>query len=198
MLQKIQSQIFDEVSQKFLPIIDKTEEFLQYNVVDNPTMKVEKANFSKLKNDQLQSLKKKLQIPGGVGFGVYYSKEFQHNFTNLIVLDFSIAVAEKLGRTVTDYLYLTAINTSAKGVEAYVSYYRQNLPDFLIFDWSILGDDKWKLKPSYDKWSHYLFDDSIDSISVKLLRVINGTEKIVGNTWQNIFYLFNSSLQQWE
>jgi hypothetical protein len=71
-------------------------------------------------------------LPGGVGFGVFYDAAYKFAFDSGTAAEFSILCPDRPGGNVDTWLYLTATNRSALGVEAYVAYYGQDEPSFVV------------------------------------------------------------------
>jgi hypothetical protein len=123
------THIYDEESNQYLPVINKVSEFKKLSKRSSAVFfkkrRLEKIQVLKHKN--VKRVKKKPPVPGGVGYGIYYKQSYQWDFTNFSALDFGILFPMTVGGDSQDYLYLTATNGTAKGVEALVSYFGQDL-----------------------------------------------------------------------
>lgn len=75
-----------------------------------------------------------LPVPGGVGFGVFYRPGLL-GFAQSARLYHTFVCPSTAGGDNADYLYLTATNRSAKGVEALILYYGQEAARFRVYDW---------------------------------------------------------------
>ena len=53
-------------------------------------------------------------VPGGVGYGAYYTSTFQNDFTTGTTLFYNIICPTVAGGDVSNYLYLTSTNRAAK------------------------------------------------------------------------------------
>jgi hypothetical protein len=217
-MNKRQITIFDEKTNKYIPVIDKRDEFrtiLNKNLISKKhkldfiqgkLLKLEQHpdKLTKKKKDKISiqlrgTDDKKRPIPGGVGYGVYYNKDFRQDFTNQAHLDFSITIPTNIGGNLNSWLYLTATNGTAKGVEALVSYDGQSEPTFSIFDWSIDDSSKrWAGNIAYGNLTDYISNETINGNSVNTLRVLNSTSLINGTTWQNEVSLYNIKNTTWD
>lgn len=75
-------------------------------------------------------------VPGGVGYGFFYTDPgFKTAWGHGTSLAFDIVCPTPPGGNVNTWLYLTATNRSGKGVEAFISYNGQNDTHFKVFDW---------------------------------------------------------------
>ncbi len=61
-------------------------------------------------------------IPGGVGYGMFYTNAFRTAFARGTSFYYEIVCPHQPADNVTTWLYLTATNRSQRGVEAFVSY----------------------------------------------------------------------------
>jgi len=97
-------------------------------------------------------------VPGGVGYGVFYNPAFKTGWGHGTALAFDIVCPTPPGGNVNTWLYLTATNRSAMGVEAFISYNGQNDTHFRVFDWA--RSDQWQTDIPLSGLSNYLTMES--------------------------------------
>ena len=130
-------------------------------------------------------------VPGGVGYGAYFTSSFQQGFTTGTTLFYNIICPSKAGGDVNNYLYLTSTNRAAKGVEAFISYYKQNNPYFKIYDWARQESARWQVSMSYSDLSDYLTLKTIKGVYRQCITVQNRTVKSSSTQWKNVVWLKN-------
>jgi len=196
------THFFDESKGVYLPVADKTTQFKKMSSVSSAV------KFKKFRNTQKTELRKlrkqenerviKQPIPGGVGYGVYYKQSFQWSFTNFSCLDFCILTPASVGGDSGNFLYLTATNGTAKGVEALISYFAQDAPVFKIFDWALPDSDRWVRSVNCTDIPENFSTININGIEHSFCRVLNKTEMIASGIWENKVYLFNFTGNNWD
>ena len=134
--------------------------------------------------------------PGGVGYGVFYSTAFKTGWGHGTSLAFEIVCPTPPGGNVNTYLYLTATNRSAMGVEAFISYNGQNDTHFRVFDWA--RNDHWQTDIPLASLSNYLQSASAHGHTYQTLWVWNSTWLVTGSTWRNQVLLFNHVRAGWD
>ena len=118
--------------------------------------------------------------PGGVGYGMFYNAPFKSDFQTGTAIYWEIVCPNPPGGNVNTYLYLTATNRSAKGVEAFISYNGQNNTFFKVFDWA--RTDTWQTNVSFASLGNYLRTLSAHGTNYQVLPVMNITAR-TGNSW---------------
>jgi hypothetical protein len=63
-------------------------------------------------------------VPGGVGYGMFYNDVFKTNWGTATAIYWEIICPIPPGGNIDNFLYLTATNRSAKGIEAFVRSFR--------------------------------------------------------------------------
>ncbi|PWT70742.1 MAG: hypothetical protein C5B59_20275 [Bacteroidetes bacterium] len=190
------THIYDEESKQYLPIVDRIDEFKKKSKPSSA------ARFKENRKEKIRVLKK-LKVrnppsPGGVGYGVYYHQSFQWRFTNFSCLDFGILIPETAGGNSENYLYLTATNGTAHGVEALASYNGQEEPYFKIFDWAKPEADRWSLSIAFSKLAANASTVNINGKRFRYCRILNRTEMLSPGIWENKVCLFNFQHQNWD
>lgn len=135
-------------------------------------------------------------FPGGVGYGMFYNDQFKVNFTTGTAIYWEIVCPNPPGGNVNDFLYLTATNRSAKGVEAFISYQGQNQTYFKVFDWA--RADHWQTNVSFASLGNYLRTDSAHGHPYRVLPLMNLTFQSGSNYWYNQVWLWNHVANRWD
>lgn len=128
-------------------------------------------------------------VPGGVGYGFFYNPAFQGAFDNGTALTWDIICPNTPGGNVDTWLYVTAMNRAALGVEAFVSYYAQNEPRFKVFDWA--RDPHWQTDIPWSRMTDYLGATNAHGRAYQTIRVWNGTYRLAPGRWRNEVWLWN-------
>jgi len=128
--------------------------------------------------------------PGGVGFGVFYQPEYKVAWDTGSALEFYIVCPAVVGGNVSTWLYLTATNRTAKGVEALVSYYSQEEFRLTVFDWS--RPDRWQVDRPCSTLGNYLRSLEIGGVTHQVLHVLNSTYCSGDAGWTNEVYLVDN------
>lgn len=135
-------------------------------------------------------------VPGGVGYGAFYNADFKSLYETGTILAVDIVAPTKPGGNVGTYLYLTATNRTAKGVEAFISYYDQNDLTFKVFDWS--REDKWQTSIPASAMGDYLLQKIACERECQVISLQNQTFVKSGNTWTNLVYLYNHNVKTFD
>lgn len=123
--------------------------------------------------------------------GVIYNEDFRADFGTGTAVEFYIVCPRQLGGNVDTWLYLTAMNRAAKGVEAFVSYHAQEDFHFKVFDWARDDQQHWQVDLPYDMLEPYLAPVTIDGSEYPCLYVMNFTLEVEPGMWANEAYLQN-------
>jgi hypothetical protein len=137
-------------------------------------------------------------VPGGVGCGIFYNQPFKDEFTSGTALYWEIVSPPAPGGNVSTYLYLTAMNRAAKGVEALLVYYGQSDSYFIVYDWSREDGQRWQHNIPAAELAPYRRTDASHGTPFPTLTVLNVTLQNDGTTWTNQAYLLNQALNCWD
>src|SRR5882724_4856796 len=135
-------------------------------------------------------------VPGGVGYGVFYNPAFKTGWGHGTALAFDIVCPTPPGGNVNTWLYLTATNRAAMGVEAFISYNGQNDTHFRVFDWA--RSDQWQTDIPFSGLSDYLVTESAHGHPYQVLPVWNSTWRISETTFRNEVLLHNHTRGGWD
>jgi hypothetical protein len=135
-------------------------------------------------------------VPGGVGYGFFYNSTFKMAFATGTSLYFEIVCPTRPGGNVDDYFYLTAMNRSGRGIEAFVSYFKQTDFHFKVFDWA--RTDHWQIDIPFGNLSSYLGTLSAHGATYQTLGMQNITLQISADQWRNEAWLWNRALARWD
>lgn len=131
-----------------------------------------------------------LPPPGGVGYGIFYKPEYKVAWETGSAIEFYFACPTVAGGNVNTWLYLTATNRTARGVEALISYYSQDELRFMVFDWA--RPERWQVDRPYSTLSQYLSSLAIGGATHQILHIVNSTYQSGESTWTNEVYLLNA------
>lgn len=205
-----QTLVYDPRSRSHEPVDDAREEMAEISR-QNPTTEEEQEAFyshrrklleeSDLSDEQkarseiviqkaLNSFDRNPPVPGGVGAGVWY-RNGQLLFQRSTALYHYIITPARAGGATNTWLYLTATNRAAKGVEAFASYYAQENPIFKVFDLAKPEGQHWQLAIPYAQLDKYLLTLDIDGETFHALYVINITRLLSATNWVNEVILHN-------
>lgn len=137
-------------------------------------------------------------IPGGVGYGVFYNPAFKTNFVTGTAICWDIICPNPPGGNVNTFLYLTATNRSALGVEAFISYDGQNQTFFKVFDWARYPVAPWQTNIPFASLGNYLRTESAHGNSYQTIMLINLTVQTNTNQWSNQVWLWNQAASRWD
>lgn len=138
-------------------------------------------------------------IPGGVGYGMFYSQPFLVAFTEGTSLYWEIVCPDDPGGNVTGYLYLTSMNRASLGVEALVKYLgRQNPPSFIVYDWARAEPDRWQHEIPFPQLGSYLRQDTAHGFTFNVLPLMNMTYQVDAANWINQVWLLNNGTNSWD
>ena len=135
-------------------------------------------------------------VPGGVGYGMFYTPAFRAGFSRGTSLYYEIVCPTQPGGNVNTWLYLTATNRAQKGVEAFVSYQGQNDTRFKVFDWA--RTDQWQTNIPFGNLGPYLRSTVSHNFGFQVLLVWNSTFEIGPNQWRNEVLLHNRAANRWD
>lgn len=135
-------------------------------------------------------------VPGGVGYGMFYTAPFKVAWGRGTSFACDFVCPTPPGGNVTTFLYLTATNRSAMGVEAFVSYNGQNDTRFKVFDWS--RSDHWQTDVPFSSLGNYLRTESAHGHPYQVLPVWNSTWRLNDTTWRNQALLYNHVRSGWD
>jgi hypothetical protein len=185
--------LLDFNSGKYLPINDVREEIAvisakahQDKVFEEAFIahRLQSANIAGKKSSGGQDNENETPpVPGGVGYGVFYQDNFKNIFKTGTVLAVDIICPSKPGGNVSNWLYLTAMNRAAKGIEAFILYYGQNFLSFRVFDWA--RSDHWQVNLPYENVRKYLCNKSFHGANYQVMGIQNQTYCVSGNRWRN-------------
>jgi hypothetical protein len=140
--------------------------------------------------------KKTEPVPGGVGYGMFYTSTFRTAFARGTSFYYEIVCPTRPGGNVNTWLYLTATNRAQKGVEAFVAYRGQNDTRFKVFDWA--RSDQWQTNIPFANLTSYLRSTVVHGWSLQVLIVLNSTIEIGTNRWRNEVLLHNRAANRWD
>ena len=210
MYYNLEDSSFKKENGKLLMLNPMTGEYLPVNNVEDELREAynkapktdEDLVFEKEFADRRKKMKEakaggQLPPPGGVGYGMFYTSTFQHDFTygSSIAHDFICPATPGSGVTTT--LYLTSTNRTAKGVEALIHYNGNANPKFRIWDWA-LATPGVELALSYSQLSNYRTTKTIHGSSRQVIACQNQTSRVSGDTWINVVWLVNQTTSSWD
>src|SRR5262245_23192969 len=140
--------------------------------------------------------KKTEPVPGGVGYGMFYTGAFRTDFARGTSFYCEIVCPTQPGGNVNTWLYLTATNRAQKGVEAFVAYRGQNDTRFKVFDWA--RSDQWQTNIPFANLTSYLRSTIAHGWGLQALLVWNSTIEIGANRWRNEVLLHNRVTNGWD
>jgi hypothetical protein len=140
--------------------------------------------------------KKSGPVPGGVGYGMFYTNAFRTGFARGTSFYYEIVCPHQPGGNVNTWLYLTATNRAQKGVEAFVSYQGQNDTRFKVFDWA--RSDQWQTNIPFANLGSYLRSTVSHGWGLQVLLVWNSSFEIAPNRWRNEVLLHNRAANRWD
>ena len=159
-----------------------------------------------LRNDAVRSVEERLgskaalkltqPVPGGVGYGFFYTTAYKVGWGHGTSMAFDVVCPTPPGGNVNTFLYLTATNRSAMGVEAFVSYNGQNDTHFRVFDWA--RSDHWQTDCPFSALGNYLTTKSAHGHPYQVLPVWNSTWRIGTDRWRNQALLYNRVRRGWD
>jgi len=138
-------------------------------------------------------------VPGGVGYGFFYTAAYKVAWGKGTEIAVEFVCPTPPGGNVNTFLYLTATNRSALGVEAFVSYNGQGNTHFRVFDWA--RTDHWQTDIPFTSMASYLVTISgpeTHGHPYQVLYVWNNTALIGTNRYANAVHLYNHVRQSWD
>lgn len=143
-----------------------------------------------------KALKKTPPVPGGVGYGMFYTNAFRTSFARGTSFYYEIVCPHQPGGNVNTWLYLTAMNRAQRGVEAFVSYQGQNDTRFKVFDWA--RSDQWQTNIPFANLTDYLRGTVAHGWGLQVLLVWNSAYEIGPGRWRNEVLLQNRAANRWD
>lgn len=167
-----------------------------YVVRTHPTLSLKQrqryaAQLQKLMIIQTVRSRRIPPIPGGVGYGMFYNDDFQEDWTDGTSIYFEPICPNPPGGNINTYLYITATNRSARGVEALVSYNGQNQTYLKVYDWA--RNDHWQTNISFGDLDpkYFIPKQPANGQNYRVLPIQNTTTCIATNRWRNRVYLWD-------
>ena len=143
-----------------------------------------------------KTARKRAPVPGGVGYGMFYTDAFRTSFSGGTSFYYEIVCPFQPGGNVDTWLYLTAMNRAQRGVEAFVSYQGQNDTRFKVFDWA--RSDQWQTNIPLADLTDYLRSTVAHGTPLQVLLVWNSAYEIGQNQWRNEVFLQNRAANRWD
>jgi hypothetical protein len=137
-------------------------------------------------------------VPGGVGYGMFYNSPFKANWATGTAIYWEIICPTPPGGNVNTYLYLTATNRSAKGVEAFIAYNGQNQTFLKVFDWARIPAAPWQTNVPFANLASYVRTESAHGHPYQVLPLLNITYQSAANHWYNQVWLWNHAANGWD
>jgi hypothetical protein len=128
-------------------------------------------------------------VPGGVGYGMFYTPTFKTAFQSGTGLAWGIVCPTPPGGNVSDWLYLTGMNRASMGTEAFVAYHGQNDMTFNVFDWS--RSPQWQIHRPMATMADYLGTVATNENQFPAIQVVNLTYQNGATSWVNEVRLLN-------
>lgn len=137
-----------------------------------------------------------IPVPGGVGYGVFYNTPFKTNFSQGTAVYWDVICPDVPAGNVNTWLYVTAMNRAARGIEAFVSYFAQQPPRFKVFDWA--RSDHWQIDVPWSSMSNYLRTVPAHGASYQVLGIWNTTFQLSPGQWRNEAWLWNRAMARYD
>ena len=137
-------------------------------------------------------------VPGGVGYGMFYNAAFKSSYATGTAITWEIICHPVPGGNVSDFLYITATNRTAKGVEAFVAYHGQENFSFEIFDWAKPDGSRFQPSTPFSNLGQYLGTETVHGIACPIIAVMNTTYQQSPGTWANEVRLLDVGARQWQ
>jgi hypothetical protein len=137
----------------------------------------------------------KQPVPGGVGYGMFYNSGFKTHFETGTGIYWEIICPNTPGGNVSTWLYVTAMNRSAMGVEAFVAYGTSE-PCFMVFDWA--RSDHWQTRVPFSSLARYFKSASAHGMPYQVLPVMNMTSQNADGSWDNQVSLWDNAANRWD
>jgi hypothetical protein len=142
-----------------------------------------------------------MPAPGGVGYGVFYRPDFKEDFLQGTALYWEIVFPAAAGGNVSGYLYLTACNRAARGVEALIAYKGQSGPAFYVYDWARPAQPeeiRWFGPLPPEQLAEYVHESTANGHPCATLPMTNMTYEAAPDQWVNQVWLLRQSTNSWE
>jgi len=134
-------------------------------------------------------------VPGGVGYGMFYTAGYKTGWGQGTSVCFDIVCPTPPGGNVNTWLYLTATNRSAMGVEAFIAYNGQSDTHFRVFDWA--RSDHWQTDSPLTGLAPYLRHESAHGHPYQVMTVWNTTVATSATNWRNQVLLYDGVSHNW-
>jgi hypothetical protein len=135
-------------------------------------------------------------VPGGVGYGMFYDPGFKSNFATGTAIYWEIICPTPPGGNVNTWLYLTATNRAAKGVEAFVAYDGQTQAIFKVYDWA--RPSPWQTNVPLANLGNYLRTASAHGSPYPVLPLLNLSAAGAASSWYNQVWLWDHAANRWD
>lgn len=135
--------------------------------------------------------------PGGVGYGMFYTDAFKARWDAGTAIQCDYICPAPPGGNVDTFLYLTATNRSAFGVEAFILYYGQDEPRFMVFDWAQAATNPWQLSLPFAGLDGY-FQPAKSGDALNTLSVWNNTYRLGARFYRNEVLLYHHGRHAWD
>jgi hypothetical protein len=137
-------------------------------------------------------------VPGGVGYGMFYNSAFKSSYATGTAITWEIICPPVPGGNVDNFLYITATNRTAKGVEAFVAYHAQENLSFQVFDWAQPDGSRFQVSKPFSELGQYLGTETVHGIACPVLTVMNTTYQQTPGSWVNEVRLLDVGARQWQ
>jgi hypothetical protein len=134
--------------------------------------------------------------PGGIGYGVFYTPTFKTGWGNATAVICDFVCPTLPGGNINTFLYLTATNRAALGVEALVAYDGQRRPHFEVFDWA--RPDHWQTNIPSSALEKYLSGLSSHGHPYLVLPVWNSATLVDADRYRNQVLLYDQVRGGWD
>lgn len=189
-----QMHLLNPADGKYYPIEDVRGKLAAVNATKTPEELAFEQAFEKRRGlgAQKDGLNEEGPVPGGVGYGSFFTDDYKANYHTGTVIAVDIICPQTPGGNVNTWLYLTETNRTAKGVEALVYYIGQSELGFKVFDWA--RDDHWQVTLSAAELKDYLTTKNIEGADRQVLSLQNQTYIVdtpQGKQWRNSVFLYD-------
>lgn len=192
--------LFNPISDEYLPINNVEDEFNETYKTELETPKeiLFQKSFAERRKltEKIADPHESIPVSGGVGFGFNYLSAFNFDFSKGSSIVHDTICPGVPGPGVTDDLYLTSTNRTAKGVEALIWYHSPtSKPSFWIYDWALP-------KPGFilgiRSLGNYLTYKVIHGDRYQVITIHNQTYEVDNDTWTNVVWLLNQTKSVWD
>lgn len=134
---------------------------------------------------------------GYVGFGIIYEDAFRTQFATGAMLQWEVVFPDRAGGNLVDYLYLTAMNRAALGLEAHISFCGQDEPTFEVFDWARPDGQRNQVSCRVASLPDFVYEREVGGTRYRVLGILNTTVELQPGRWRNEAHLFSASAQEY-